>query len=162
MAETRTKTPQLAWTEKQRAIAKLLQEGKKFTEVVNEGYNKYTTSKVLNALREGQRPPEEEEISESEQKQGGDGRKPQQTTNLSEATYIRVVPKEFKMTSRVFWDAYEAVINTWEGWRGMSPQEFLDTYLELTLLQRGIFVGGYLVLNKPPQKEENDANVQTS
>jgi len=151
-------------TELQVEIAKNLKELKTQAAVVALGYNKGTVSKVAKKLKGGWK-------LEEELKAGGDGNQETpapkvavgtQTTNLKEASFIRIAPREFRMTSRIFWDAYEAVINTWEGWRDMSPSEFLDNYLELTLLQRGIFVGGYVVLNQGTKKEEDDGTIQNA
>jgi len=150
--------------------AKLIELGDQKA-VVELGYPKSSVSHVAKKLRTGKikldSSPEEVEGEGNED--GGDGDKkdgshlkktsasPTETLKPQEASYIKIVPKSFTMTSRIFWDAYEAVINHWPGWQGMSPSEFLDNYLSTTLLQRGIYVGGYLVLNKTPEKEEVNA-----
>jgi hypothetical protein len=61
----------LTWTEKQREIAQLANQGKTFLEITGLGYSKNMTSRVLTALKEGQKP-ELEEKSEG----AGDGARP--------------------------------------------------------------------------------------
>jgi len=103
----------------------------------------------------------EEAIKEKKPKEKAPKSSPADTSNLGQASFIRIEPKSFRMTSRVFWDAYEAVTNTWLGWQGMGPAEFLDAYLEITLMQRGILIGGYTVLDQV-KKEEADGEVHNS
>ncbi len=151
-------------TELQLDIAAKLKELNSQSAVVILGYNKGTVSKVAKKLKGGWKPEEEEKTlesgnSETEKPAAQRSASAVQTREFKEASYIRIAPKEFRMTSRVFWDAYEAVVNHWDGWKDMSPADFLDKYLEVTLLQRGIYIGGYVVLNQEPQKEESDANV---
>lgn len=46
----------LTWTEKQREVAALAEQGKTFQELIDLGYSLNMTSRVLNALKEGQKP----------------------------------------------------------------------------------------------------------
>jgi hypothetical protein len=50
------KIPKLIWTDKERAIADLTAQGKEFMEIVALGYSKSMVSRVVNALKEGQKP----------------------------------------------------------------------------------------------------------
>lgn len=80
----------------------------------------------------------------------GDGagepiRRPEQTKDIEQAVYVRVVPKEFRMDSGLIWQAMEAAINEWHWPRDISPKEFIDAYLVLSFKQRGIVLGGYVV-----------------
>jgi hypothetical protein len=45
------------WTEKRIELAKLVAEGKEFMEIVDLGYSLNMTSKVVNALKAGEKPP---------------------------------------------------------------------------------------------------------
>lgn len=148
-------------TELQLEIASKLKELGSQKAVAELGYNKGTVSKVAKKLKKGWKPEEEETLesgnSKTEKPASERSASAVQTKEIKEASYIRIAPREFRMTSRIFWDAYEAVINHWPGWKDMSPADFLDKYLEVTLLQRGIYIGGYLVLDQEPKKEESDA-----
>lgn len=46
----------LTWTDKQRAIAGLADQGKEFLEIVDLGFSKTMASRVLRALKAGQKP----------------------------------------------------------------------------------------------------------
>jgi hypothetical protein len=46
----------LTWTDKQREIAELAGQNKTFVEITDLGYSKNMTSRVLTALKEGQKP----------------------------------------------------------------------------------------------------------
>jgi len=94
------------------------------------------------------------EADTKDSKRAERGAKALPTSSAGNAQTITVVPRTFTMSSRIFWDAYKAVTETWPGWQGMSEEEFLDNYLQLTLYQRGIYVGGYVVFNKPEEIEE--------
>lgn len=125
--------------------------------VVALGYSWPTVTRVAKKMKDGWDPDNSNAV---EDKDGGDGSKNKEIIKLEQASYIRIEPKTFRMTSRVFWDAYEAVTNNWPGWKSMKPEEFLDKYLEISLLQRGILLGGYVVLNqeiKEEEKEESNA-----
>jgi hypothetical protein len=54
-----TKVAKITWTDKQKEIAKLVDEGKTFTDIINAGYSKHMTSRVLAALKAGQKPEPE-------------------------------------------------------------------------------------------------------
>jgi hypothetical protein len=56
----KTKKKQVSWTPKQREIAALFEEGKEFSEIVDMGYSKHMTSRVMTALKEGLKPPARE------------------------------------------------------------------------------------------------------
>jgi hypothetical protein len=47
------------WTEKRIEIAKLVAQGKEFMDIVGLGYSLDMTSKVVNVLKTGEKPPEE-------------------------------------------------------------------------------------------------------
>ena len=51
----------IRWTEKQREVARLFQGGQSFTEIVNAGYSKDMTSKVMNELKAGYQPPSDKD-----------------------------------------------------------------------------------------------------
>lgn len=53
----------LTWTQKQREVVELAEQGKTFQEITDSGYSLNMTSRVLNALKEGQKP--ELEVEES-------------------------------------------------------------------------------------------------
>jgi len=59
------KKVQLKWTDLQREIATLVGEGRTFDELVEMGYTKSVVSKVLNAIKSGQKLPENQERSEN-------------------------------------------------------------------------------------------------
>jgi len=46
----------IVWTDLRREIAELAAQGKEFNEIIALGYSKNTTSIVLNALKDGQKP----------------------------------------------------------------------------------------------------------
>ena len=50
------KTGKLTWTQKQREVAALAGQGKKLIDIVNSGYTRHMTSKVLNAIKAGDVP----------------------------------------------------------------------------------------------------------
>ncbi len=56
------KIVKLKWTELQKELAAKAAEGKTFDELVQGGYTKSLVSKVLNAIKSGQKPPEEAEL----------------------------------------------------------------------------------------------------
>lgn len=58
---------QLKWTELQREIAAVAAQGKSFDNLVQSGYTKSLVSKVLNAIKSGQRPPGEGQPRTGEQ-----------------------------------------------------------------------------------------------
>jgi len=63
------------------------------------------------------------------------------TTIPGEAAWIRVIPREFVMTSTIFWAAMEAAINYW-GWPAdIPPAEFADRYFRITMEQRDVNLG---------------------
>jgi len=76
-------------------------------------------------------------------KQKGEDKGTPAAKSLSEAAYIRIVPKTFTFNSALLWQAMEAAINEWNWPRDMNPEDFLDTFLYLAFKQRGIILGGY-------------------
>jgi hypothetical protein len=50
----------LSWTDRQREIADLVGQGKTYQQIIDLGYSKHMTSRVINALRKGIKPPEVE------------------------------------------------------------------------------------------------------
>jgi len=63
----------MTWTDKQREIVDLLQQGKTFTEIVDMGYVKSTVHKVKKALEDGQVPEVKEETGGNGKQGGKDG-----------------------------------------------------------------------------------------
>lgn len=88
---------------------------------------------------------------------GDAARTPAKAVTLAEAVRVRIIPREFALdSSNLFWQAMEVAINEW-GWpEDIRPQDFLDTYLYVTMKQRGIILGGYQV--QPPAEMEDDGN----
>lgn len=87
MAETRTENQepktknqepevggQLRWTDKQKEIAQLLQEGKPFKDIIALGYTKSLVSKVRNALGMAYNPEPKPKTSEN-QEPGDNGKR---------------------------------------------------------------------------------------
>jgi len=62
----------LSWTDKQRQVADLVQQGKSFTEITGLGYSLHMTSRVATAIKEGKKPPPRQEV-EKTGKDGGNG-----------------------------------------------------------------------------------------
>lgn len=87
----------LKWTELQRELAAKVAEGKTFDELVQAGYTKSLVSKVLNAIKTGQKPSEEAELGtenreptpEAPQKFGG---------RVVEVGKITISPENWGMT----------------------------------------------------------------
>lgn len=73
---------------------------------------------------------------------------------LGEATSVLVAPKAFSMNSTLLWQAREAAIREW-GWDpDLSAEDFLDTFLYIAFKQRGIILGGYTVLARRNDHDE--------
>jgi hypothetical protein len=68
------------------------------------------------------------------------------TTIPSEAVIVTIIPKQFTMTTTKLWSAMKATIERW-GWPAdISPSEWLDKYLEITMKQRDIGLDTYHVI----------------
>ena len=50
----------ISWNQKQREIFDLLSQGKKFSEIVEQGYARSTVSSIMHAFEKGEKPPEPE------------------------------------------------------------------------------------------------------
>lgn len=77
------------------------------------------------------------------------------TENIAEAVSIFIAPKTFQMSSVLLWQAREAAIREWNWPADISPEDFLDTYLYNSYLQRGICLGAYQVLDKKDGQAKN-------
>ena len=73
------------------------------------------------------------------------------TKEASDANYIVIKPKRVELTSQLFWLGKEAAINFWNWPSDISDEDFLDTFIYNAFKQRGIILGGIMVMNE--QKE---------
>lgn len=66
------------------------------------------------------------------------------TDAVADAVRIRVIPREFILdVGNIFWRAMQVAINEWHWPQDISPQDFLDTYLYVTLKHFDIILDGY-------------------
>jgi len=76
------------------------------------------------------------------------------TKSIGEAAWIRVIPREFTISATIFWSAMEATINYW-GWPAdISPEDWLDKYLRITMEQRDVNLGP----SRVPRPGADDGN----
>ena len=145
------KVVKLQWTELQREIATKTAEGKTFDELVEIGYTKSLVSKVLNAIKAGQKPKEEQEprpenqesAPKVPQKLGGQAL---EADDKRPGAFIKVVPKVTIIGyTPIMRRAQEAAINEM-GWPvDMSLEDFLDTVLYHYFRRKGIRLEAYVV-----------------
>ena len=64
-----------------------------------------------------------------------------------EASIITITPRRFETTSALLWQAKMVTEYEWH-WPKLSMQDWLDTFLYYAFKQRGIILGGYVVMSK--------------
>ena len=69
------------------------------------------------------------------------------STIPEEASIITITPRRFETTSALIWQAKLVTELEW-GWPKFPMQDWLDTLLYITFKQRGILLGGYVVLDR--------------
>lgn len=88
-------------------------------------------------------PPEKtQEDEDDEQKPSS---KTKVAARISDAVSVTIQPQVFTMSSAIIWRAEEVAKNLWNWPRGMSTEEFLDTYLILSYRQRGVHLDEVVV-----------------
>ena len=70
--------------------------------------------------------------------------------NLAEAQVVAFIPKEFRANSVLLQVAKAVCENEWK-WPNMSLGDWLDTYLYITMKQRGIVLGSYQKVEPKPK-----------
>ena len=83
------------------------------------------------------------------------------STIPEEASIITITPRRFETTSALLWQAKMVTEHEWH-WPKLSMQDWLDTFLYYAFKQRGIILGGYVVLDKEQRRgngsEEQEAD----
>lgn len=68
------------------------------------------------------------------------------------AQSIYIAPRAFYMSSQLLWQARDAAIKVWNWPANITMDDFLDTFLYLGFKERGVILGGFVVLD--PKKED--------
>lgn len=71
-------------------------------------------------------------------------------TNLAEAQIVAFIPKEFRANSVLLQVAKSVCEQEWH-WPNLPIGDWLDTYLYLTMRQRGIVLGSYQKIESKPK-----------
>lgn len=81
----------------------------------------------------------------------GDGKKAEDTKNISEATFLKLVPKAFTITyTPIMMMARAAAVREW-GWDPDTLfEDFIDTILYHAFRDRNILLQGYIVQEEEP------------
>jgi hypothetical protein len=85
---------QFTWTEKRKQIADLAGQGKRFMEIIAMGYSLDMTSKVIKALKNGQKPPEVTEV------EGAKDKTPEREKPLVAVTAPKIAPIVFRIDQK--------------------------------------------------------------
>lgn len=76
----------------------------------------------------------------------GNGKGVKVATTLAEAQTLTIYPKSFTMSSTLVWQAREAAIREL-GWPAdITAEDFLDSWLFLSMKAQGILLGGYQLI----------------
>jgi len=158
----------LKWTELQREIATKAHEGKTLDELVEAGYTKSLVSKVLNAIKSGQKLPENQEPRTENQEPKGGKQEPKppiqptsRTDALANAQGLRFVPRVYNVTyTPVMRAAQNAAVEFWEWPKDMTLEDFLDTALHMLFSEHGITLAGYTISDEARKALEKEREAQ--
>lgn len=107
-------------------------------------------------------PPEASKTPPAEKSKGEGTKSPVKkipTTTVQPGQVVKVLPREFTMTSTLLWQAREAAIREW-GWpANISLEDFVDTWLYLSFKANGIVLGGYMKVEKDGHKTYTEEEV---
>jgi len=73
-------------------------------------------------------------------------------STIGEANIVTIIPRSFTTSSHLIWQAKTVTEREW-GWPQMEPGDWLDTYLFMTMKQRGITLGGYTIEERKKKEE---------
>lgn len=165
------KIVKLKWTELQREIAASAAEGegRSFDELVQLGYTKSLVSKVLNAVKAGQKPLGEGERRTENQEPSKVGSQPSKgdvpfsktTDVLANAQVLRFATRVYNVTyTPVIRAAQDAAMEFWEWPKDMTLEDFLDTALHMLFKEHGITLAGSTISDEAREALEAERKAQ--